>query len=157
MSKLVKIEIGEQIPNFTLKDQHNKELDLRTLKGKKVLLSFHPLAWTGVCTRQMKALEENKSTFDTLNTVALGISVDAVPSKHAWAKDMGVKETKLLSDFWPHGGYAQKLGLFRDNDGFSERANLIIDESQKLIFIRIYDIPQLPDITEIIDFLKQGR
>ena len=44
------INVGEPVPDFTLKDQNEKEITLSDLKGKKVLLSFHPLAWTGVCT-----------------------------------------------------------------------------------------------------------
>jgi peroxiredoxin len=148
------VKIGDRIPDMTLKDQHNQELNLASLKGKRVLLSFHPLAWTGICTKQMKALEENKARFDELNTVALGMSVDTVPSKHAWAKDMGVRETRLLSDFWPHGEYAGKLGLFREKAGTSERANIIIDEDQTVVFAKVYEIPQLPDIEEIIGFLK---
>ncbi|MCX7994808.1 MAG: peroxiredoxin [candidate division WOR-3 bacterium] len=151
------IKIGDKIPDFVLKDQHNQEVKLSDFKGKKVLLSFHPLAWTGVCTRQMKALEDNKARFDTFNTIALGISVDPVPSKHAWAKDMGIKDTKLLSDFWPHGEYARKLGIFREKEGFSERANILIDVNQNVIWIKIYDILQLPDIEEIIKFLGERR
>lgn len=150
------LKIGDKVPEFVLKDQHNKEFPIKELKGKKVLLSFHPLAWTGVCTKQMKSLEENKKRFDVLNTIAIGISVDPVPSKHAWAKDMEVKDTHLLSDFWPHGDVAKKLGIFREKEGFSERANIIIDEHQKIIFAKIYEVPQLPNIEEIINFLKGG-
>jgi len=149
------LKIGDKISDFTLKDQHNKELRLSDLKGKKVLLSFHPLAWTKVCAKQMQSLEENLKRFEDLNTIAFGVSVDTVPSKHAWAKELGIKNTRLLSDFWPHGNVAQKLGLFREQEGFSERANIIIDEEQKVVFLKIYEIPQLPDIEEIIDFLKK--
>ncbi len=151
------LKTGDRIPDFTLKDQHNQEIKLSDYKGKRVLLSFHPLAWTGVCTKQMKALEEHKAKFDELNTVAFGISVDPVPSKHAWAKDMGIKETKLLSDFWPHGEYAKKVGIFREKEGFSERANIIIDEDQIVIWMKVYDIHQLPDIEEILKFLSERR
>ncbi|MEO0156555.1 MAG: peroxiredoxin, partial [candidate division WOR-3 bacterium] len=73
------------------------------------------------------------------------------------AKDMGVRETRLLSDFWPHGEYAKKLGIFRDKEGFSERANIIIDNNQNVIWVKVYDIPQLPDIEEIIKFLGERR
>ena len=138
-----------------LKDQHNKELQLSKLKGKKVLLSFHPLAWTKVCAQQMKSLEKNLKAFTDLNTIALGLSVDTVPSKHAWAKNLEIRNTKLLSDFWPHGAVAKKLGIFREKEGFSERANIIIDEEQKVLFVKVYDIPQLPDIEEIIGYLKK--
>ncbi len=151
-----RIKIGDTIPHFTLKDHHGKELNIAELKGRNVLLSFHPLAWTAVCAKQMKSLEDNVNNFRQLNTVALGISVDSVPSKHAWAKkELGIKETRLLSDFWPHGDVAQRLGIFRDTDGISERANIIIDENQKVVFVKIYDIPQLPDIEEILDFLRK--
>jgi peroxiredoxin len=149
------IEIGDKAPDFTLKDQHNKEVDLSGLRGKKVLLSFHPLAWTKVCARQMQSLEKNTENFRNLNTIPLGMSVDTVPSKHAWAKVLRVKQTRLLSDFWPHGKVAQLYGLFREENGFSERANVIIDDKQEVVFVKVYDIPQLPDIDEIIDFLKK--
>lgn len=149
------IKGGDKAPDFSLKDQHNKELRLSDFKGKKVLLSFHPLAWTKVCARQMQSLEKNREVFDKLNTVALGLSVDTVPSKHAWAKELGIKETRLLSDFWPHGEVAMLYGIFRVENGISERANIIVDEGQKVIFVKVYDIPQLPDIDEIINFLKK--
>ncbi len=149
------MKTGDKIPDFVLKDQHNKELRLSNLKDKKVLLSFHPLAWTKICAQQMKSLEDNQERFNELNTVAIGLSVDTVPSKHAWAKELGIKNTKLLSDFWPHGEVAKKLGIFRRKKGFSERANIIVDEDQKVIFFKIYDIPQLPDIQEILNFLKK--
>ncbi len=149
------IKAGDKAPDFSLKDQHNKELRLSELKGKRVLLSFHPLAWTKVCARQMQSLEKNRGVFDKLNTVALGLSVDTVPSKHAWAKELGIKETRLLSDFWPHGEIAKLYGIFKAENGISERANIIVDEEQKVIFVKVYDIPQLPDIDEIINFLKK--
>ncbi len=149
------IKVGDKAPDFSLKDQHNKKLRLSEFEGKKVLLSFHPLAWTKVCARQMQSLEKNREVFDRLNTVALGLSVDTVPSKHAWAKELGIKETRLLSDFWPHGEIAKLYGIFRAENGISERANIIVDEEQKVIFVKVYDIPQLPDIDEIINFLKK--
>lgn len=40
------IKVGEKAINFTLKDQNGKEVSLKDFKGKKVLLSWHPLAWT---------------------------------------------------------------------------------------------------------------
>jgi peroxiredoxin len=148
------ISIGDEARDFTLKDNRGQEVRLGDLRGKKVLLSFHPLAWTGVCTKQMQSLEANRERFRERNAVALGISVDAVPSKNAWAKNIGVAKTQLLSDFWPHGGVAQLYGIFREKEGFSERANLIIDESGKVTFVKIYPIPQLPDIEKILAALR---
>jgi peroxiredoxin len=146
---------GDIAPDFTLRDHHDCEFKLSGFAGQRVLLSFHPLAWTPVCGKQMAALESRKSEFDALKTIAVGLSVDSVPSKHAWAKELGVKETRLLCDFWPHGAVAHVLGLFREEDGFSNRANIVVDEVGRVALIREYELSQLPDLQEIIDFLKK--
>jgi peroxiredoxin len=151
---MAEVKIGDEAKDFALKDQNEKEFKLSQFSGKRVLLSFHPLAWTDVCSKQMKSLEENKAVFDSLNTVALGMSVDTIPSKKAWAESLGIKNTPLLSDFWPHGEVAKLYGIFRDKNGFSERANIIVDENQKVVFFKVYPIRELPDINEIINFLK---
>ena len=146
---------GETAPDFTLRDQEGKEFKLSDQQGKRVLLSFHPLAWTGVCTAQMKSLETNYQTMASLNTLPVGLSVDAVPSKKAWADDMKLKQLRILSDFWPHGAVAKAYGLFREHGGTSERANVIVDEKGKVAWVKVYEISQLPDINEVIDTLKK--
>jgi len=149
------IKEGERAPDFVLDDHNGKPVRLSDLKGKTVLLSFHPLAWTGVCSKQMKSLEKNYAAFKELNTVALGMNVDSVPSKKAWASSLGVKKTRLLSDFWPHGGVARQYGLFREKDGFSQRANVIVDGDGKVFFSKVYEIGELPDIDEILDRIRK--
>lgn len=147
------VAVGEKLHDFTLKDQHGNDVTLSSFIGKKVLLSFHPLAWTSVCAKQMQSLEENRGAIEKKNAVALGVSVDSVPSKKAWARELKIEDTKLLADFWPHGGLASKLGIFRDKDGISERANIIVDENGRVMFIKVYPISDLPDISEILKAL----
>ena len=151
------IQIGVKAPDFTLQDQNGKPFHLAEQVGKKVLLSFHPLAWTGVCRDQMLSLENNFERLSRLNTIAVGLSIDSVPSKKAWAEAIGLKKTRILADFWPHGEVAKLYDLFREKDGFSQRANVIVDESQIVIFVKTYPIGQLPDIEEIIRFLETGK
>ena len=148
-------KVGDKALNFILSDQNKKEFKLSDFKGKRILLSFHPLAWTGVCAKQMQSLEENFEEFKKLNTVALGVNIDSIPSKKAWAETLKIKNTRLLSYFWPHGNVAQMYGVFREKDGFSERANIIINENQEIDFIKIYEIPELPKIKEILTYLEE--
>lgn len=148
------ISSGSKAPDFTLKDQNKKDIRLSKFVGKKIILSFRPLAWTPVCHDQMLSLEENYNYFEQHNTIAFGLGVDSVPSNKAWTDSMGIKKTRLLSDFWPHGEVARMYGVFREVDGFSERANIIIDESQKVVFAKVYPTNQLPDIVELIHFLE---
>lgn len=149
-----RVKLGDDIRDFSLEDQDEKVFTLSAYKGKRMLLSFHPLAWTSVCSEQMKSLEKNKLVFDGLDAVAVGVSVDSVPSKKAWAESLGIKNTRLLSDFWPHGKVAELYGVFRSKYGTSERANIVIGENQKVAFLKVYPISQLPDIKEIIRALK---
>jgi peroxiredoxin len=149
------IQSGDTALNFSLKDQNDKTFDLYEQAGKRVLLSFHPLAWTEFCAAQMKSLEENRRVILENNCVPVGISVDSVPCKTAWAQSLGIQETPLLCDFWPHGTVAMKYGIFRDANGFFERANIIVDEKQRVAFVKVYPVHSVPDIGEIIAFLKQ--
>lgn len=147
--------VEEKAPGFVLTDQRGEEVDLEGLRGKRVILSFHPLAFTPVCTKQMLALEENRVEFERLNAVALGVSVDPVPAKRAWAKNLRIKNTRLLSDFWPHGAVAESYGLFRAEDGYSERAVIILDEDGIVRWSKVYPIGDIPDIDEILETLRQ--
>jgi peroxiredoxin len=149
------LKVGDPAPDFKLKNQLNEEITLSSLHGKKVLISFHPLAWTPVCEVQMKSLEIKHDIFSKLNVVALGLSVDAQPCKLKWAEFMGVQKTDLLADFWPHGGAAAKFGVFIEKAGISGRANFLLDETGKIIFVRVYEKSEIPDIEEIIRFLQK--
>jgi peroxiredoxin len=153
MKKKYETLIGCQATDFTLEDQKSKPFTLSDYTGKKVLLSFHPLAWTSVCAKQMQSLEKNKKNFTKANTIAVGISVDSVPCKNAWAKTLGITQTRLLSDFWPHGAVAQQYCLFLEKEGISRRANIIIDEQQTVSFMKNYPVSQLPNIQEILKVL----
>jgi peroxiredoxin len=148
------VRVGATAPRIALKDQDGNLVNLAALQGKRVLLSFHPLAWTEVCRLQMQALDARATEFARLSAVPLGISVDPVPCKKAWAEAIGIEKTRLLSDFWPHGRAAAALGLFREKQGFSERAGVILDEKGIVRFVKVYPLKELPDLDEQIEVLQ---
>lgn len=148
------ISKGDPAKNFSLKDQDGNYVSLNNFSGKKVLLSFHPLAWTKICAEQMNSLEDNQKTFSDLNTVPLGVSIDHVPCKNAWADSLNIAETRLLCDFWPHGEVAKLYGVFKEERGVSGRANIVISENRKIEFVKIYPTSELPDIEEVIKAIK---
>jgi peroxiredoxin len=148
------IRPGDRARNFSLKNQNDQVFELRKNAGRRTLLSFHPLAWTSFCAGQMKSLEDNFEELAALNTVAFGISVDSVPCKKAWAEHLEISKTQFLSDFWPHGGVAQLYDVFNQDAGIARRTNIIIDETMIVRFVRVYPTLSLPDIGEVISFLK---
>lgn len=147
------IEIGSKINDFTLRNQHGDDISLSDYKGKKVLLSFHPLAWTSVCTDQMRALERNYDKFEEKNVVVLGLSVDPEPSKKAWASVLSLEKLNILSDFKPLAEVAKDLDIYNEKLNASERANFLIDEEGNLIWKKVYELSTLPDLDEIFEIL----
>lgn len=149
------VQPGDPAPNFSIKDQNDSTFSLLENCGRRVLLSFHPLAWTEYCAAQMLSLEANRENLEALNCIAVGISVDSKPCKKEWAKALKISRTRLLCDFWPHGTVAMKYGIFREENGFSERANIIVDGKQRVAYVKVYPVHSVPDIGEIIAFLQK--
>ncbi len=149
------LKAGDRAPEFSLKNQFGEEINTASLRGKKILVSFHPLAWTPICEVQMKSLEIKHDAFTQLNVVPLGLSVDSQPCKKEWGEFIGIEKTDLLADFWPHGGVAAKFGIFIEKAGISERANFLIDENGIIIFAKVYERGVIPDIEEIFLALKK--
>ena len=90
----------------------------------------------------------------TLNCVPLGISVDSVPCKKAWALTLGIKNGRLLADFWPHGVVAERYGILR-SDGASERALFVIDKQGVIRYIDVHDINSMPRLEDLVQELSK--
>jgi alkyl hydroperoxide reductase subunit AhpC len=102
----------------------------------------------------MRSLEANFDTFEKFNTIPLGFSVDPQPTKKAWAVAISLEKLSIPSDFWPHGKAAQDYGLFIQDKGISERANVIVDENGIVKWVKVYPMNQLPDIQEVLQVLS---
>lgn len=154
MQKTTTLKVGDQAPDFTLAGHDNNKVTLSSFRGKKhVILVFHPLAFTSICTLQMPGYSKERQTFDGLMAQVLAISVDSVPGNKAWAEQLGGIDFPLLSDFYPHGEVAQKYGILRP-EGVSERATFIIDTNGVIRYIDIHEIGKVPDNREVVEFLR---
>lgn len=148
------LKVGEQAPKLELNNHRGERVSLEELKGKQILLSFYPVAFTPVWENQLKALDEHFNIFTENNTLVYGISIDSQYTQAAWYNHLGLKNIQLLADFWPHGKVASDYEVFRSNDGISERVNILIDEEGKIKYTKLYDLGNLPDINEILDQIK---
>jgi len=145
IDSVLKVKVGEPAPDFVLPSVSGKKIALSQFLGEKnVVLSFVPAAWTPVCSQQFPGYSIVKNVFDETDAVLIGITVDNIPTLHAWTREMGTVWFHVLSDFWPHGTVAKRYGVFR-SDGFTERAVFIIDKEGIIRFIQVSDINKKPD------------
>ena len=151
------LQIGDQAPDFKLYSSDLTEVSLAAFKGKKVIIHFFPMAFTGVCTEQLCAMRDNFSFYEGINAQVLGISVDS-PFSLAKFKEVQNYQFPLLSDFNKDVSEAYNalypefvFGL----KGVSKRAAFVIDEEGKIAYAEVLeDAKDLPDFKAIDDALK---
>lgn len=148
------LKIGDTAPDFTLQDQDGNPVTLSEFRGKKnVVLIFHPLAFTSICSTQMPGYNKELQTFEGLETQVLGLSVDSSPAHRAWAQMLGGIDYPMLADFWPHGEVSKRYGVLRP-EGVSERATIVIDKQGIVRGIEVHEPGILPDDDKMLETLR---
>lgn len=154
---ILKVKAGQPAPDFTLPAVSGQKISLSQYRGKSnVVLSFVPAAFTPVCSDQWPGYNIVKDMFDETEAILLGITVDNIPTLHAWTRQMGKLWFEVLSDFWPHGSVADKYGVLR-SDGLSERALIFIDKKGVISAILVMDINHRPDLEACAVELKKMK
>ena len=117
---------GTPAPDFELSSAPDQTLRLSALRGRPVVLVFYPADWSPVCGDQIALYNEMRREFDEVGAEVLGISVDGVWCHRAF-RDARRITFPLLADFEPKGAVSRAYGAYRDKDGISERALVVID------------------------------
>jgi peroxiredoxin len=121
------LEVGQEAPDFALKDEHGQLTRLSDLRGEKnVAVVFYPFAFSGICTGELCEIRDNLTAFETDNVQVLAVSCDPVFSLRAWS-EAEKYPFPLLSDFWPHGAVAQQYGVFNETTGSAVRGTFLVD------------------------------
>lgn len=117
---------GTLAPDFTLPSSSGETTSLGDFRGQPVILVFYPADWSPVCGDQVVLYNELLSVFEEYKAHLLGISVDGVWCHRAFAEARNL-DFPLLADFEPKGAVARAYAVYRETDGFSERALFVID------------------------------
>lgn len=141
--------------DFILPNGDAQPVKLSDYHGKNVVLAFYPADWSPVCGNELALIQETLEDIHSYNAEVLGISVDGHWSHRAWAERQHIS-FPLLSDFWPHGAVAQQYGIFRERDGFSERALFFINAAGMIRNTWVAEDPAIaPGLNLIFAALKQ--
>ncbi|MGH7531320.1 MAG: redoxin domain-containing protein [Gemmatimonadales bacterium] len=117
---------GSEAPDFDLMAADGQRITLRECRGSPVILVFYPADWSPVCGDQVSLYNEILPEFERYGARLLGISVDGMWCHRAFAENRKLRY-RLLADFEPKGAVARRYGVYRDQDGTSERALFVID------------------------------
>jgi peroxiredoxin len=149
-----RLSIGTAAPDFALPSTPDQKVRLSELRGRPVVLAFYPADWSPVCGDQMALYNEVREEFARFNAWLLGISVDGAWCHAAFARDRKL-HFPLLADFEPKGEVARKYGVYRAEDGFSERALFVLDADGIVRWSFVSPLGVNPGADGILDALEK--
>jgi peroxiredoxin len=119
------IEVGQEAPDFTLKDENNQPVRLRDLRGTPVVLVFYPADFSPVCSGEMCGYRDDDSQFQARGARVFGISRDSVWAHKAFKDILGLTHS-LLSD--PKGEVARLYDTWNEDLALAERLTVVVDK-----------------------------
>lgn len=159
--KLMAIVKGQEAPDFSLFSSDKTKVTLSDYNGKNVLLLFFPLAFTGVCTKELCGIRDDIARYSNANAEVLGISVDSPQTLHKFKEDQGYN-FPLLSDFNKEVStlyeciYSSFTGM--DMHGVSKRSAFVIDREGIVQYAQVLenagDLPDFETINQTLDTLN---
>lgn len=149
------LPIGTPAPDFALLDASGQLVRLSDYRGQPVVLVFYPLDWSPGCSQQLDLYQSELAEFQRRGAQVLAISVDSLYSHGAWAAVRGIN-FPLLADFNPKGEVARQYQVYRDQDGFSERALYIVDADGIIRWSHVSPyLHHVPDIYTLLEALDE--
>ncbi|MFO7835981.1 MAG: redoxin domain-containing protein [Candidatus Thorarchaeota archaeon] len=149
---------GETAPEFSLLNQHGKEIQLSDFRGEKnVLLAFHPGELNEACKDYVTFYKNHLEDFEELNTQVLAINMDSVDANNKWVEEIGGLAFPLLSDYVPLGDVTLKYDCFVPEKGYGKRVIFLIDKDGTLRHIEILRGKRgaCPDMSALLDKIRK--
>jgi len=134
------LKSGDKAPDFSLQSDSGENINLKDLKGKKVILYFYPKDNTSGCTKEACDFRDSIKTFHRKNAVIIGVSRDSAESHRKFKSKYGLPFT-LLSD--ESADVLKKYGVWKEKSMYGrkymgiERTTFII--SEKGVIEKIYN------------------
>ena len=151
------LTIGDKAPQFTLRNTLKEEVSLKDYEGKNLLILFFPLAFTGVCTKELCSVRDNLNIYETAGADVVAISVDSLFTLDKFKQEQGLN-FPLLSDFnkevsRSYGCLYEDFVL--DMKGVSKRSAFVVDKNGVIRYAEVLESAgDLPNFAEIQNVIK---
>ncbi len=149
---MTKISVGDKAPEFTLRDTDKSEKSLNDYAGQHVVLLFFPLAFTGVCTKELCGVRDELNIYKDLDAQVVAISVDSLFTLEQF-KAAEKLNFPLLSDF--NKEVSRSYGSIYEDfvlgmKGVSKRSAFVISPEGMIKYAEILeDAGQIPNFDNI--------
>jgi peroxiredoxin len=152
------LPVGSTAPDFKLTTIGAAGPEYVTLSGgtQATVLLFVPMAFTGVCTKELCEISGGLNEFSALNARVLAISGDNPFAQKAWAEKENITVT-LLSDY--DHSVARAYDIAYDaflpeknlgQAGVPKRSAFVVDKNGVIQYSESHDSPgTLPDFAAI--------
>ncbi len=151
------IEIGQPAADFTLFNTEKNKVSLSDYKGKNVVLLFFPLAFSGVCTKEMCSMRDDMAKYNGMNAAIIGVSIDSLFTLGRFKQENQL-EFELLSDFNKevsalYGCLSETFSF--EMRGVSKRSAFVIDTEGIVRYTEVLESAgDLPNYEAIQECLK---
>jgi peroxiredoxin len=155
---MANINKGQKAPDFKLFSTELKEVSLSDYAGKKLVIHFFPMAFTGVCTTQLCTMRDTFGYYEGLDAEVIAISVDSPFTLAKFKEDQNF-QFPLLSDF--NKEVSKAYGAYYDEfvfnlKGVSKRAAFVLDQNHEVVYAEVLESAgDLPDFNAIREAVNQ--
>lgn len=123
------LQVGQEAPDFTLRDDEGQEFTLSSQRGKTVVLMFYPNDFSPVCEGEMCSVRDAWSDWEDTGATVIGISRDSIWAHRAWKQQQGFRH-KLLADM--KGDVSRLYGAWNEARGHANRKTVVIDKEGRV-------------------------
>lgn len=147
------LQKGDKAPDFTLFNTEKTPVNLADFKGKNLIVHFFPLAFTGVCTKQLCTVRDAISMYKNDNADVVAISIDSIFTLVKFKEEQNLS-FDLLSDFnkevsAAYGSLFETFPAF-GMKGVSKRSAFVIDKEGVIQYAEVLESPgDLPNFDAI--------
>ena len=119
----IPMNIHDKAPEFTLQDENGKEISLKNLRGKTVVLYFYPRADTPGCTIEAQEFRDTYKKIQKTGVVLMGISPDTPKSQKKFQEKFSLPFT-LLAD--ADKKVADAFGVLKEKNMYGKKVMGIV-------------------------------
>ncbi len=129
------LQIGDQVPEFSLSADGDKAVSSASLKGTRFVLYFYPKDDTPGCTTQACSFRDNLPAFNAVSIQIFGVSADSGAAHDKFVKKFGLN-FPLISD--PSRALIEGMGVWVEKSMYGKkymgiaRATFVIDAAGKI-------------------------